>query len=618
MHPCRVSHFLKFSTPTAVFSSADDRRALTPEIREVHRLSYRLLTLALVVLFALPAQAQYTRDAAASRKIDEAINTHYLATEFDKAEAVLTGTIKACEDKCSPQTLAKAWMYVGIVRGSGRNDQTGAKEAFQSALALDPNIKLDAGLATPETQASFNNSGGGGAVETPATPAAAAPAAAGDAGGGGLTCTPAVTEIQTRRPVPVQCTSDEEVTHVELRYKAFGAETWKTLKMEHKGKSFRAQIPCDATTDAGILKLYVTGKNATGAPTVGWGTKNEPIEFSLAEETAAEPPSFDDADAPPRCAAKEICPPDFPGCDNGKSSGGSVDWGGSCGNSGDCKSGLLCMDGTCETAPSCSTTADCPAGTCENGKCTVSGGGGGGPTGPYKKWWFGLHVAQDVAFVGGDNVCMPESQQNDNFACYLSGDREKVYDPQFFGLKAVGRIPTGTVAATTRFLLSIDRALTANIMVGARIGYAINGGPPGGRQVTYNDKVPGQPYTIKSVDKPGQSFLPFHFELRASYWFGNNALARTGLRPYVHAGGGLAQVDAKVVVNVRDDDTDSSPTATTADGWKKLGQGFITVGGGGVWAFSQKVGAQLNLNAMYMLSATGIVLEPSLGMVFGF
>ncbi|HET9953066.1 MAG TPA: hypothetical protein VFQ61_01110, partial [Polyangiaceae bacterium] len=79
------------------------------------RLSLRQLMLAFVVFTAFPAQAQYTRDAAANRKIDEAINTHYLATDFDKAEAVLTGTIKACDDKCSPQTLAKAWMYVGIV-----------------------------------------------------------------------------------------------------------------------------------------------------------------------------------------------------------------------------------------------------------------------------------------------------------------------------------------------------------------------------------------------------------------------------------------------------------------------------------------------------------------------
>src|SRR5262245_31173933 len=115
-----------------------------------------LLWAALFCFVALPARAQFTRDAAANKKIDEAINQHYVATDFEKAEGVLLGTINACADKCSPQVYGKAWMYVGIVRGSGRNNQAGAKEAFQKAVAADPNVKLDMVLATPETQATFN------------------------------------------------------------------------------------------------------------------------------------------------------------------------------------------------------------------------------------------------------------------------------------------------------------------------------------------------------------------------------------------------------------------------------------------------------------------------------
>jgi len=108
------------------------------------RLSIRLLCLALLTFFTLPAAAQYTRDSAATKKIDEAINEHYLATDFDKAEQVLTGTVTACGDKCSPPVIARAWMYVGIVRGSGKSDQAGAKEAFQKALATDPEAGGDA------------------------------------------------------------------------------------------------------------------------------------------------------------------------------------------------------------------------------------------------------------------------------------------------------------------------------------------------------------------------------------------------------------------------------------------------------------------------------------------
>lgn len=595
----------------------------------MHRLSHRLLTLALVVLFALPAAAQFTRDAAATRKIDEAINTHYLATDFDKAEAVLTGTIKACEDKCSPPTLARAWMYVGIVRGSGRNDQVGAKEAFRTALSLDPSVKLDAGLATPETQATFGQSGGGGAVETPTTPAGTAPAPAAEGGDSGLVCTPTVTEVETRRPIPVQCKSDEAVTSAELRYKPFGEDSWKTLRMERKGKSFRGQVPCDATQTAGTLKLYVNGKDAQGESLVTWGSKTAPIEIQLSEQSAEEPPSFDDADAPARCAAKEICPPDFPGCDNGKGSGGSLDWGASCNNSTECKAGLLCTDGTCETAPSCTTTSDCPAGTCVEGKCAVSpdDDGSSGNVGPAKKWWIGLHVAQDFAFVGGDNVCLAASQANDNFACYYPGSIDTPYDPGHFGTTAVGKVGTGSVMATTRFLLSLDRAITENITAGLRLGYAIRGGPPSGRSVTYNDAD-----QVATVVAPGSAFLPFHAEVRGAYWFGAHALAKRGFRPYVAAGGGLAQVDAKVVVNTHEecaarnpnpmncnpDNTKENRTGDySADAWKKLGQGFISVGGGLAYGFSSKMTAQLNLNAMYMLGASGLVLQPSLGLTYG-
>src|SRR5687767_3238296 len=156
-----------------------------------------ILLAALLSLVALPAQAQFTRDTAANKKIDEAINQHYVATDFEKAEGVLLGTINACGDKCSPQVFGRAWMYVGIVRGSGKNNQPGAKEAFQKAAAADPNVKLNTVLATPETLATCNavtGGGGGGAAPPPPAedPAEAEPGADPVAGGGGGTveCSP--------------------------------------------------------------------------------------------------------------------------------------------------------------------------------------------------------------------------------------------------------------------------------------------------------------------------------------------------------------------------------------------------------------------------------------------
>ena len=74
--------------------------------------------------FALPAAGQ-SRDEAANRVIDLAINQHYLSTDFETAKKLLTATIQGCEGTCTPKTLARAWMYQVIVLGVGKNDAAG-------------------------------------------------------------------------------------------------------------------------------------------------------------------------------------------------------------------------------------------------------------------------------------------------------------------------------------------------------------------------------------------------------------------------------------------------------------------------------------------------------------
>jgi len=599
------------------------------------RLSFRLLCLALFTFFTLPAFAQYTRDAAASKKIDEAINEHYLATDFDKAEAVLTGTINACGDKCSPPVFAKAWMYVGIVRGSGKNDQAGAKDAFQKALAADSTVKLDVQLATPETQKTFSDlSAGGAGVGVPAV--AAVPAAANDDAGdkGGIKCTPDVRELQTLRPITLECSSDEEVASMEIRYKSFGSEEWKSVKMKKAGDAYRGEVPCEASSTPGTLKLYVRAKDAAGENVDSFGSKAKPVEFTATADSTAAPPSYPGEPPPARCMAKEECPPDFPGCSASKH--GKKAWGEPCDNTADCKEGLLCGgEGTCEAAPSCETNADCDSGVCTDNKCGPSESSGGG-SGKYKKNWLGLHFAQDIAVIGGSDVCSATSRANDGYACYVEGTTDQPYNGDPF--PGAG-ISTGTVIATRRLMLSFDRALTPNITLGTRLGIAFGGGPPAGKGPDDQNR-PRDPNTREPMPPTeGTKFLPFHAELRLAYWFGKAALAKKGIRPYIHAGGGIAQVDGKVKLTLADcpydlpdevyelctkgdksvANAENNVTRTyRVDAWKKMGQGFLTAGGGVVYAFTPRLGAQLNLNLMLMLPTTGFVMQPSIGVIYGF
>jgi hypothetical protein len=584
------------------------------ENRLVHRrLPLTLLWSIFVVLLALPAAAA-PRDNAANKKIDEAINQHYLATDFDKAEAILTGTVNACGDKCSPAVLARAWMYVGLVRGSGKQDQRGAKEAFEKAVAADPNVKLDDALATPETKKTWDGIKGAGTGPTQVDPGKPRPKA--DDIPGDMDCTPKLTEVQTRRPVPVSCTTEEEAVKGELRYKPFGSERWEAVKMNKRGDFFQAEIPCTATMLAGTLRLYVRAQDAAGDTVDTFGTKSKPFEITIAPQTEAEPPSFPDKDPPQRCAEEVECPPDFPGCKPGGGARGNKEWGSSCDSSNECKVGLACINGSCETAQSCDIDADCASGKCVDGTCQ----GGAGPSGPYKKNWLGLHVGWDLAMMGGTDVCSQASQSNEGYACFYPGSEEQyAWDPQPGRANAIS---TGIAPATIRVMLSFDRAITPNITLGARAGYAFNGGPPSGR-----DKI---------------SFMPIHGEVRGTYWLGQDPLAQKGLRPYVHLGGGIAQVDAKLPVTIVDcatpqgqepskaiqpgDDgayeecrkgNEANRQVMSLDAYKKLGQQFVALGGGTVFALSPNSGFQLNLNLMFMLPTSGFVIQPSAGYVFG-
>jgi hypothetical protein len=290
-----------------------------------------------------------------------------------------------------------------------------------------------------------------------------------------------------------------------------------------------------------------------------------------------------------------------------------VEQGGKCETSKECRQGLLCDGGVCETAPSCESNDDCSTGKCTDGKCDI---GSDGDVAPYKKNWFGLHLAQDIAIIGGPDVCGSES----DYECYDSGSSSSFYGgPPYPGTG----IAKGTALATQRLLLSYDRAFTPNLTGGVRVGYAFSGGPP-----------------AVSVDQNGAQkdkikFLPFHLEGRITYWI--RPLSKLGFRPYVFGGGGMAQVDAKVKVTIFDcsvpqlngmdppedcavggDGTNKMDlTRRQVDAWKKLGQGFITVGGGVVYAIKPQLGIQANFNFLYMLGSSGPVLQPSVGVVYG-
>jgi hypothetical protein len=132
--------------------------------------------------------------------------------------------------------------------------------------------------------------------------------------------------------------------------------------------------------------------------------------------------------------------------------------------------------------------------------------------------------------------------------------------------------------------------------------------------------------------------LPLHAEGRLSYWLRD--IRASGVRPYLHVGGGIAQVDLKKSdVTVRDCSEEPARDSFLAcieardaydaanhpelpqkrlDAYRKLGNAFVTTGAGAVVGLTGNTGLQIHLNAMLMLPSVGLVIEPSVGMVFGF
>jgi len=269
------------------------------------------------------------------------------------------------------------------------------------------------------------------------------------------------------------------------------------------------------------------------------------------------------------------------------------------------------------------------------------------PRGPeLKRHWVGIHVAQDIAWVGGSNVCDANlGQKSDNYACFYEGTTDQPFWHTPFPYKDA--IETGPVLATTRVLVSYDFAIVPALSVGGRFGFAFGGGPPAGQEPT--ETPPGGSANLNllpdhTLGTGGVAFAPLHAEFRGTLWF-----LPLGARPvsaYAGLGFGAAQVDSKTTVSEYDcantlpqnnpdwnaavdgtyDDCRKGSKnfnwkklpETNVDAWKKMGQGFVAVNLGVLFPVEDLGGLVLNVNGMYMLPASGLVLEPSLGIVAAF
>lgn len=570
-----------------------------------------------VALFAFsmaaPAAAAGTKDRGALKRIDEAVNVHYIGAQFDKAEAVLLAAVKYCGKDCSPEVLSRAHLYIGIVRGNGKQDLAGARQAFDAAYAADPNVTIDPSLVTPAVLAEFNKATGQENAAPPPAPsdddvevpgekkpgAAARAAPVGD-----LVCTPATGyQVQVGRPIPVHCERRESVLRGELYYRAVGADEYTPVLMKFNSKdaTLSAQVPCEALTKEGTVSIYVNALNEDKEVVDTFGNALSPVQYVVVNKPSQPPPTLPGERAP------EVCTDLLRSLNSGK------DLGEVCTHAEPCKIGHYCQAGKCEKAPSCEMGAECGSGHCIDGYCVMDEQFADDEK--PNKWMVGLNFGWDLwVSPSRKNVCGGLNPAEGTFSCYNEGkstinvgtdpattNRLPMADPNWGG-----NIKTTLIPATFRVLLSIDRIVSPHVTLGGRVGMAFNGGPA---KMGFNVQSDG---TYVPTQK--SNFFPAHIEVRGAYWF--KSLDELGLHPYVGLSGGVAEVDGKITVKAY---TETRPRIERRlDVWRKLGIGFASLSTGALYTFTKHHGVQLNLNAMVFFPSAGLVLEPSVGYVLAF
>jgi hypothetical protein len=567
-------------------------------------------------LVALDASAALT-DKQANAQIDNAINTNYASADIDLAEKKLLDVVKACTGSCSPAVVARAWMYVGIVRGSGRDDVTGAGEAFRTAKAADPAVQLDDLFATDLVKRVFAQTaapagGGDTALMGDIRDRAAAPESVSN-----ITCSLEVTEVETQRPIPVSCRVPAGTASAVLSYRHESSTRWHALPMSLHDGAWTAEIPCTDTTQIGVLSYHVRAADARGQAVDALGDEQDPEELNLVQTTDQKPPSLPKQPPPASCRPKKEPEPQGPTLGS---------YGDACSSAAQCQGGLTCSDGKCTADVSCDADSDCASGACIDNVCALPDCEGEdcslGSRAPAN--WFGIQGGLDFAMMSGTGVCGESADPA--YSCFENGDPYLGVPNYNFG----GNIDGGFRASTARVMLSYERALASSFGVEARLGFAFNGGPESSR----------------AQGGDSSKFLPYHAEARVKWYFSSvyreDGSGLKGPSAFLMLGGGLAQVDPHVSVPVGECRIDSEAAAgpgvvqisprenacrtsqnqvfqvKDVDVYQRLGQAFVSGGVGFRYGIGKHVAAIANLNAQFLLPSTGFTISPSVGVAAGF
>ncbi len=292
------------------------------------RYPHLVLLLLGAAVFASPERAIAQAGEARVRALTQEATEAYTNLDLDRADSVLTRALaEARRRRVRGRALAEVHVLRGVVAIGGQHDVERGAAAFAEALEADPTVQVDRMVSNPEIESVFRESQQRAGITPP--------------GDRRIPHTP-VTEQLVRTPLPiyVEVPAGISAHHLVVRYWPLGQdETYDEAALEPVGQGYGVELPCIASTVAGI-EYYVVVLGADGQVIAQAGSEEEPFSVRVVAERTTEAPALPTRRPPEQCP--EACPP-------GATCGETQDLpaGGACATDSDCADGLACEDRVC-------------------------------------------------------------------------------------------------------------------------------------------------------------------------------------------------------------------------------------------------------------------------------
>jgi len=507
-----------------------------------------------------PARAADRRAEAAAKSALKKAENDYLSTDYAAAASRLKKAARTCgRSRCTAATRAAVLRDLGTMQF--RNGDIGAARAsWGEALKLAPAIDLNPDYDAPDLRSAWEQAKGGSAPAQQPT--------------GDFTHTPAAEQkVDTPLPVYVEYPGSTTLSRVIVKYKGASMSDWKRLELKQMGTGWGGVIPC-GDVNKGTMHYWVQGFDQNGDPVAGSGDPRHPYMVPIKDAISGEAPHLPGKGAPKSCSGggggDDDCPPGLPGC----AEGGSEDNG----NKGEEES-------------------------------SESGAEGGEED--YARYWFGVSGSVDfLSLPAGNDLCkLTPSAAPANSANYYCTNPDGTDFPSraspdqnnHLSIQGqAGHVDGGIQPGDVRVMLAFDYALNPSLLVGARVGYVLNG------------------YTGNAAVHDGRAFGPkLHLEARATYLFGNEPLKHVGFAPMVFGGLGVSEFDGHSLSVVTLDNVAGQQPVNV---WLTDGPFFIVGGGGVRYQFSPRAAftAAARFNAVMGGNGFMMTYGPEIGVLYGF